>query len=86
MKEHGFPSGEVVFSEEKGDACLDMDVQLMIEDDPVFAKQVKEVGIPVFMVRQDYNIDFPALKMDWKMADIMWSKISLKSEKHILHR
>ncbi|KAB2954301.1 hypothetical protein F9B85_00990 [Heliorestis acidaminivorans] len=74
LRQHNFPLGDIVHSHQKGESCLEKGVTFMIEDDPFYAEQVKRAGIPVFLVRQRYNVDFPAPKMDWKIAGFILPK------------
>ncbi|QGG48282.1 5' nucleotidase, NT5C type [Heliorestis convoluta] len=85
LKEHHFPCDEVIHSEEKGLVCIEKEVDVMIEDDPFYAQQIKEAGVSLFLVKQRYNATFPAPKMDWKMARLILPKAvgkNIKSERN----
>lgn len=55
LKKHGFPAGPVLMDTNKMDACQRFSAKFAIEDCPENINRLRDGGVEVFVVKQDYN-------------------------------
>jgi len=56
---HDFPTGcPVIYTRNKGRACLNYNINMFIEDHPKYATDVTKIGVPVLLFDQPYNREF----------------------------
>lgn len=57
LKEHGFPEGEIIFTNDKAETAVRMGILLAIEDAPHEIRKLRYRGIQVLIKRQPYNTE-----------------------------
>lgn len=55
LNNHNFPKGTVRFTGDKASTCLELNVSLLIEDDPIYLQQVSDADISVLIKAHPYN-------------------------------
>ncbi len=65
LKQHGYPPGDVIFTDNKAEVARRLGVVLAFDDAPFEIERYVNSGIEVLVKKQDYNIGYPN-RFDWE--------------------
>ncbi|PWW05188.1 putative HAD superfamily protein [Paenibacillus cellulosilyticus] len=60
LAQHGIAYHDIAFVEDKLQQCADSKVDVLIDDGPHYAEQFVQVGRPVILMEQPYNLSVPS--------------------------
>lgn len=70
LKQHKFPEREVIHTRDKAEIAKLLNVSAAIEDAPFEIEGYSDIGIPVYVKRQSYNLCYQNI-FDWTDKNIL---------------
>lgn len=75
LQEYKFPKREIIYTQNKAEVAKALNVSAAIEDSPFEIEVYRNIGIPVYVKRQPYNLCYQNL-FDWTDKKLLLRRVS----------